>query len=197
MKPLQALLTSLVLAIVTPIDGERSRGCSVEPHYSFYNVEGDSIEQIHESLLSNGPRDERGQARFAYTDWTIEWDWKKRNDTRIKADSLQLRCSATIRLPRLRAKSGMRIELIRSWNDFVERTRDHELRHLEHVVSGATRIRSRLKSAETRPGGLSANTANKIIQRVVQEIRHFDREYDLRTNHGRTEGTWTVEGVDV
>jgi predicted secreted Zn-dependent protease len=165
---------------------------SLEPSFSFYQVEGISLAEIHSSLREQGPKDERGRPRFAYTDWTIEWNWGTTPAKSVVLDSLRVQCSVNIKLPKLAVTSNTPLSVLRLWNDFVERTRAHEMQHVEHVVRGAARIRERLKVAEARRGKLSPKQANAIVSRVIEEIREFDRTYDRRTNHGYTEGTWEL-----
>jgi predicted secreted Zn-dependent protease len=196
-KAILPLVVTFGLSLVSPNPQLPEGGCDLQPAFSFYDVTGASLSEIHASLRERGPRDERGSARFAYTDWTIEWNWGTTPAKRVVLDSLHVKCSATIKLPKLVVTSETPISLVRSWHDFVERTREHELRHVGHVTHGASRIQRRLKAAEARLGALSARQANAVVSSVVEEIREFDRAYDRRTNHGHTEGTWEVLATDL
>jgi predicted secreted Zn-dependent protease len=180
------------LGLVDPAPTQPRVGCVLEPIHVFYHVTGAALSEIHASLRDRGPRDERGSARFAYTDWTIEWNWGTAPVKRVELDLLRVQCSATIRLPKLVITPDTPISVVRAWHDFVERTRDHEMRHVEHVTRGSERIRQRLEAAQARIGELSPKQANAIVSRVIQEIKEFDRAYDRRTNHGHTEGTWEL-----
>lgn len=192
MKALLPIVTALGLTVVNPNPRAREDVCDLKPQVIFYEVEGSSVAEIHASLRERGPRDDRGKARFAYTDWTIEWGWGTTPARHVLIDSLNVTCSATIKLPKLMVRRETPIEVVRAWNDFTERTREHELNHLENVSRGAARIRQRLKDTEARRGKLSPKLANSTVARVVEEIREFDRSYDRRTNHGYTEGTWDI-----
>jgi predicted secreted Zn-dependent protease len=191
-----ALLVAVMVAGVSPAPSTTPERCTIVPAYEFYPVSGSSEQEIHASLVEKGPRDERGSPRFAFTDWSIEWDWKKDSEGAVTLDSVQLRCSATITLPRLSVAPGTDPALIQNWHDFVERTRSHELKHVQNVEQGAGRIPSRLRASYTRRGKLSPMHAHRIIKRVVQEVKDFDIEYDARTNHGDVEGTWRIMAND-
>ncbi len=192
MKALLPIVTAVGLTLVNPNPRVQEDVCELEPQVIFYEVQGVSVPEIHASLRERGPRDDRGRARFAYTDWTIEWEWGTTPAKYVLIDSLNVKCSATIKLPRLAVRPETPLKVVRAWNDFVERTREHELNHLKNVSHGAARIRQRLKDTEARRGKLSPKLANATVARVVEEIREFDRSYDWRTNHGYTEGTWHI-----
>jgi len=191
-KALLPFVAAVGVSVLNPNPQQVGEVCSLDPTYRFYQVEGSSLEEIHASLRERGPRDERGRSRFAYTDWTIEWNWGTTPAKRVALESLRVQCSATIKLPKLAVTPNTPLTVIRSWHEFLEKTRAHEMRHLEHVSRGAARIPERLKVVEARRGKLSPKQANAVVSRVVEEIREFDRAYDRRTNHGYTEGTWEL-----
>lgn len=190
MRALPLLTLCALFSVTQPSPPYEQERCAVTPNFTFYEVQGNSAPEILAALREHGPRDERGKARFAYTDWDIEWTWRRASEKSIDVGSLQLLCKATIQLPKLTATPETPIELIRAWHDFVERTRVHELAHVSHVELAAPRIRQRLSAAHARFGQLSTARARAIVQQVIYEIRDLDSVYDQRTNHGRSEGTW-------
>ncbi len=189
--PLVAILSAFM--VVEPERTTPEEFCPVAITFSYYEVQGNTPAEIERSLQFFGPRDDRGQIRFAYTDWKIRWKWQRTADKKVDLNSLTLHCSAEIKLPRLVVAPSTSLGLIRAWNDFVERTRQHELAHVKHVELGAPKIRARLREAATLEGALSPSRANVLVGRVIAELRGLDTSYDRRTNHGFTEGTWTIE----
>ncbi len=143
-------------------------------------------------MLSNGPRDAAGTPRFAVTDWTVEWSWNQSVRGTIDADTVAVSCSATMLLPRYEAKHGDRPELSEAWANFTRRLERHELNHLEHVRRVAPEIRERIKRAARKNDGVSPALANRIAHRVIREMQALDAAYDSRTDHGRTEGVWSL-----
>jgi predicted secreted Zn-dependent protease len=169
--------------------------CLVEPRYEFYQVEGANLEQIRAALRQKGPRDENGKGRFAYTDWSVKWGWRKLDNGGVDPQSVKLECRATILLPRLKPSVELSAESIKNWHSFVERTREHELAHLKHVELGAPRIVSALGQEGRSNSLITSARANQIARDVVASIREMDRGYDARTDHGRLEGTWSLERI--
>lgn len=196
------LLFGLALFAALALQGSRSEAlsgalerCGVETRYEFYDVEGANLEQLSAALRQKGPRDEDGKGRFAYTDWSVKWGWRKAGELGVDLNSVKLECKATILLPRLKPATTLSADSIHAWHAFVERTREHELSHLRHVELGAPRIIRALADEQRGSGVLTSARANQIAKGIVAEIREMDRHYDARTDHGRLEGTWSLQPV--
>ena len=189
------LWRGLVFIIAVAIAARCSSGhaCSVIPSYEFYEVTGSSEAELEAALRANGPKDETGAVRFAYTDWTVEWQWKRLSDQTIDPDSIKLSCVAKILLPKLKESQGLAPELLDAWDGFVQRTKEHELNHVAHIDKFAPRILILSKQEYAKSGVLTRKRAEAIISQVIAEIRSHDRRYDVRTNHGFTEGTWKIQ----
>jgi len=169
--------------------------CQIHPKYLFYDVEGDTAEEVRASMVERGPKDAGGKARFAYTDWHISWRWGRTETGHVNTSAITLECAAEVLLPRLRSKASTSVSFIRAWHEYVERMREHELKHVEHVSARAPDIVSKLRKASKDRGGLSPSHANTIVNQVVNRIKALDRTYDRDTNHGQSEGIWRVDEV--
>ncbi len=185
-----ALLWSLVphLGVHTPT----ADLCDVAVDRREYVVRGASAQEIRRSMLSSGPRDSTGAPRFAVTEWTVEWNWAQPKRGRIDADTITLSCSATMLLPRYEPENGAAPELTDLWMNFAKRLERHELNHLEHVRRIAPEIRERIRRAARKSDSVSPALANRIAHRVIREMRALDEAYDSHTDHGRTEGVWSL-----
>jgi predicted secreted Zn-dependent protease len=194
---MSARLVAFSLLAVCCLSGESWSGpadaiCPIRPEYRFYDVYGSSPAEVRASMIERGPKDAGGKARFAYTDWHVSWRWKRTPGGDVDPNTITLECSAEILLPRLRPTASASQDFIRAWHDYVERTREHELQHVEHVSVKAPEILSTIRHERLRRGALSPTLANVIVSRVVSQIRALDRAYDRTTNHGLTEGIWVV-----
>jgi predicted secreted Zn-dependent protease len=181
-----------VLVGLVPAGVARADTCSITPTYTYYSVVGSSTEELEQSLKQRGPRDDSGAGRFAYTDWTVKWNWKKLDNDTIDPASVTLTCVVNILLPKAESQADWSPELSKAWESFVERTRQHELNHVGHVEQLVPQIPERFARAAERNGALSTKQAESIVTGVIAKIRAKDREYDAVTSHGRTEGTWRI-----
>ena len=186
---------SLLAAFCLSEDSSSHRAnasCPIRPEYRFYDVQGSTPDEVRASMIERGPKDAAGKARFAYTDWYVSWRWKKTSNGNVDPKTIALECSAEILLPRLRPRANTDQRFIRAWHEYAERMREHELKHVEHVSARAPEIISVIRSEAARRGGLSPVAANKFVSDVVSRIKALDRAYDRATNHGLSEGLWTV-----
>lgn len=192
---MRVLAVSALLWSLIPHSGVDARSgdlCHVAVDRREYVVRGATAQEVQLSMLSNGPKDAAGVARFAVTEWTVEWSWSQPVDGSIDADSITLSCSATMLLPRYEPTGGDAPELSPAWRNFAKRLEKHELNHLEHVRRIAPEIRERIKRAARKNDGVSPAQANRIAHRVIREMRALDTAYDEHTDHGKTEGVWSL-----
>lgn len=177
---------------VEPTVADKRAECPLVPSYVFYSVSGDTAEEVLASMRRDGPKDERGKPRFAMADWDIAWNWKLNTNKGVDLSTVQVTCSGVVTLPKLIVSTKTPQDLVKAWNSFTERLREHELRHLQHASRRAPEITRRLSEAYRASQHLSPRHANKIAERLVREIQSLDRSYDAWTNHGKTEGTWGI-----
>jgi predicted secreted Zn-dependent protease len=190
---LRARLCAALLLSFLKASPLKAQECPVATTYSFYSVSGVSADEIKASMLKRGPRDDFGSVRFAYTDWSVKWKWKRLEDGSVNPDSVKLSCTANILLPELDPNTVLSPELRDGWNGFVERTRQHELNHVAHVEQMAPEIYKRLRADLQQSGRLSGKRASAIVSEVIAEIKALDRRYDAETDHGCTEGAWRIQ----
>jgi predicted secreted Zn-dependent protease len=136
-------------------------------------------------MLASGPKDEKGTARFAYTAWTVRWQWPKGPDVA----QTRIECSARITLPKHATPENLSPALLAQWQGLVTRITAHEHRHVSHVEEGAPKILERLRRSAAHKT-LTSKEANEIAHNVLLEIQEADRRYDRDTEHGKSEGTW-------
>lgn len=185
------LILVLSTCVEPAIEGQRKE-CPLAPSYVFYPVSGDTADKVLASMRGNGPKDQYGKTRFASTDWEIAWNWKLDAKREVDLPTVKLTCSGVVTLPKLVVTATTPPDLIRAWNSFAERLREHELKHLEHASRRAPEITRRLAKAYDEARHLSPHHANQIVRGVISEIKSLDKAYDARTTHGQAEGAWRI-----
>ena len=88
-------------------------------------------------------------------------------------------------LPKWRIPANPLPETVSAWTNFFLNLADHELGHARFAMA-ATDAVQRSGSGITAAGDCSKlrSDLNAAAQRVVEEFRKREREYDERTNHG-------------
>ncbi len=152
-----------------------------------YSVAGSTAKEIRAELDWLGPKDPSGAPRDAYTEWKVSWRWPD-GERGPDFSRTQVERKVRITLPRWEgvqyASPGLRAQ----WNDYMTALVTHERNHLELVDSGYQEIPQKISDAYKANPELSIAEAHQLAGEVLAKIRAADREYDLSTQHGRSEG---------
>lgn len=191
-RGLSIVLAWVLSTALEPRRVEQREECSIEPEFAFYSVYGDNQESVRASMIEHGPQDSAGKKRFALADWSIKWRWTVTGRGYVDPSSIALTCTGRILLPKLVVTEATPLSLVRDWNEYIERLRLHELKHLRHASARAHLIKEEIAAARRRHGSVDPEQANAIARGVIADIRALDRAYDASTNHGQTEGAWSL-----
>jgi predicted secreted Zn-dependent protease len=131
---------------------------------TYYAVTGQDYQSLLNSMNVNGPRGFHGLAN---------WKIRKGFTTTKTKDGCQI---ATLHL----AVTGE--ILMPRWEEL------HEDGHIQHGRELAILIRGRLMSLGTLPCERLPEIVEGEYQRVYSNLKSRDKEYDVRTNHGATQG---------
>ena len=141
-------------------------GLSIRERLEWYWVTGATREQIGTAIRVLGPK-RGGRTYAAHTDWVIDWSPKK-----VSVD-------VVMTLPRWLAATYPG-ELKSTWDAYVEGLLDHERGHREIAVRAAHAIRD----VEGRSDLHASADAMVEIERILEQARVEEREYDELTRHG-------------
>jgi predicted secreted Zn-dependent protease len=165
-------------------------GCTSGIHYQYYEVSGKNVQEVRRQLLEKGPVDQKGERRFAFAAWTLEWDWPVESDGTRRYLDTKVSCKAEVLLPRFRSEEGGSLYFNQTIYDAFETIKKHELHHVQHAIEGASILRRAIISAAEEGRIKKEKDANKIAFKVVDKVRSFDVTYDEMTHYGKTEGIW-------
>lgn len=186
-------LLPLIALVHASAQAEELERCPITPTVRWYDVRGNSPEEVRAALLEHGPKDDLGKRRFAYAEWSIHWNWKLDKDRNVDLSTVTISCEGSLVLPRFVPAADTSPELRSEWTRYFDRLMRHEEQHLAHPEQNAFLIIEKLKAAKAKDGELPLKRAQKIVQNVIYQIREMDRTYDLETNHGKSEGIWAIE----
>lgn len=149
-----------------------------------YRVRGASKRAIRHALRSQGPTDERGISRDAYTSWKIRWNWPRSAAETVDPELIAVSLEADIVIPRASRHFAATNEV---WQRYQRSLVSHELRHFRFAVAASQRLASRYHAAAD-DGPLPIALIHRIAKEEVARARMEDRHYDMATDHGRSEG---------
>ncbi len=148
------------------------------PHATLqpYEVGGSTESEIRAQLSTSGPN-----GYDAYTKWTVHWNWPGQGTATCRLQDAEVSYEVTVTFPRWTPTEHATPELVTQWNGYLYALALHENGHVNNVTSHIPALVAAIK-------GSTCPLAEGAAQAVLQQIRQFDSQYDLSTDHGRTQG---------
>ncbi len=184
----KALLTALSLFILS------GRSSFAQPdihtHYQYYEIHGNSAKALRRQMNQKGYKDPHGGTYDAETIWNVSWnyDYAGRSN-RCSIAWVKARVEVTYRFPKWVPGPDAPVELERQWSKYMQCLQKHEEGHKLHGVKAAQEVERAIFTL-----GPAANcdqmgaNANALGDRIVEKYGQQDVDYDLKTQHGRTQG---------
>jgi predicted secreted Zn-dependent protease len=158
--------------------------------YSYYSVNADSAVSLLKLLNTATPIREKGKSFHGYTKWYIKWNfwWFEKPDGQCKLTKVATKLTATITLPELvGADSTQKIQ----FDNYLSALSVHELGHYDIGKQAAVIIDEKISALpEMSSCKVLESTANDIGYQTLDEYKAIERQYDVSTNHGKTQGAW-------
>lgn len=157
-------------------------------NYKTYTAEHKAGTSLLETLNATSPIRQDGKVFHGHTSWNVQWRyrWNEGPNGRCALTENKTTVSAEITLPLL-VSSDAKAKL--EFSSYSESLLRHELGHLEIAQAVAKRIDERILSLPPMNScALLEQTANQLGQRLLEEAGQEERNYDLTTGHGRTQG---------
>ena len=162
---------------------------SGQPVYDYYDVEGNTLNQLRQSLNKHGPK-ENGKQFHAHAQWYVSWNFRYQAAMgQCKVTTVNTNTTSTIIFPRWRNADSASNKLQQDWQRYTTALRAHEEGHYLYGVKAAEQIKNEL-SRTTDPSDCRNfdkqlnDKANAILQKILLE----EKDYDRQTNHGETQG---------
>lgn len=148
------------------------------PHavVQLYDVSGSTESEIRTQLSAYGPN-----GYDAYTKWYVRWDWPGRGTATCRLQEAEVSYEITVTFPHWTPTADASPELVAKWNGYLYALGLHEKRHVDNVVSRFPTVIAAIK-------GGTCLSAEAAAQGVLEQMRQFDSQYDLDTDHGRGQG---------
>ena len=172
-----ALLLFFPLALV-------SAAPNIQVSRQTYAVRGDNAAALREDITRN-----RRNGWDGYTDWQVNWRYRfEERPGSCGLAAIEVQATVRVSLPEWRAEQPKR-RLEQRWSRYISALQEHEQGHVENAQRGAQAVDSALRGlAPQRDCGAMGKLADATCQRVLERVREWDRQYDARTEHGRTQG---------
>ena len=156
--------------------------------HRYYEVQGRSEADLLHAMLEAGPEWE-GRRFFGLTTSDVRYSyWKTPTDTGCDLSDIVVTTAITITLPRWQSPRDTPYALERQWRQFERALRYHEDGHRRLLEEEADQIRLALAGLRTPMCDAMDAEAHAAVARVREGYGPRHRDYDGRTDHGRTQG---------
>ncbi len=187
MRTKMRLLLLLSLAIcVSTTQAEVSENID----YDYYRVDHYPGEGLKNAITEATPYSTDGERMHGNADWHIRWNFRYDADDNgyCRMTEVDVDLEVVIGMPQLNTRERRTRE---RFDQYIANLERHEQTHVRIARDGAYRIDRALLGMQAYDDcdQLKRN-ANQLSQRLVKEIKRAQRQYDDRTEHGRTEGAW-------
>ena len=163
-------------------------GLNIHLEYSYYDVHGTGPREIHQSMISGGPRVDN-QVYFALT--AVETGFRYRQveeDGLCRLETVGVEARVVMRLPQWKSSAGASPRVRSAWDDFLRDLMRHEAEHYRIIESGARQIYNALLDLRAHSCRLLEAKAKQAIREISDAQEAENKMLDLRTDHGASDG---------
>lgn len=158
-------------------------------YYPVATVQG----SLSQALFSAFPFQTGTIKVHAYTSWHIDWtiDSVERDKNVCSISKYKTKLKATVTLPRLTSPQSAAVQ--KKFDDYLPKLQMHEEGHLTIARKAASAMDSYLSAVKEASCGAISSEANKGWNDILARANAEEKDYDLKTRHGRTQGAFLVE----
>lgn len=160
--------------------------------YDHYDIRANPNRQLGSLLNDASPFKENGRIFHAKTKWNIRWSFSLRNNgagvCKVEAVSVALKTKVT--LPRLMGDSARQQG---QFARYYAALKHHELGHHQIAQEAAMAVSENLSSLAGNSSCADlSKIANAAAQQTVDGYNNKNRLYDIKTDHGKSQGARLV-----
>ena len=141
--------------------------------YAYYNVGGDTAQEIYSSMLRQGPR-VNGAKAYAATSATTTQDGKLQQGASCSINSYRLKLDFTIKLPKIRNEKVLAPSDRSRWRQFSAFLKKHEETHRTIWLGCATELERQVKLIKSKSCAQADIKAQKLWNKMRQacSVKH-------------------------
>lgn len=180
------LFTSLLLLTAFNSQGD----VVLREHFEHYQIAPETLEEIKTELRKHSPVSRKQQIFHGGTEWNLVPYFrlsKERYLCHIRDVHVEL--TGTYTLPKLRSRKATASNTKARFDAYYLALMEHEKGHRDLWLDAGEQIERMLKNFEPfYDCQAMANEAKKRISSIIEEFQQKNRDYDTKTDHGRTQG---------
>lgn len=155
--------------------------------YLYYDVYHQRGQLLHKAI-TRASTVSKGKGYHGFTEWKVRWNfrWNSDRSGRCHISSVNVVAEGTITLPALHTDDARAQQ---NFDRYIEALEAHELGHFRFAQDAAAAIEIAIGDMGERAScaRLEAD-ANALGHAILAEAIRDEKDYDLRTDHGKTQG---------
>lgn len=162
----------------------KSGGLDTKIIWNRYPVTGRDYASLVRSLSANGPKGFHGVAN-----WDISYQYTTvPSGSMCRFDSVRLSVKGEILMPKWTDEAAAPPPLRQRWQDYYAALQQHEEGHVQHGNELAALVQEKFLGYGDMACGQAKAIAQSEFDRLYNNLKNRDKEYDQRTQHGATQG---------
>lgn len=177
----------LLIVLFFPIVAEAQHPIRWTTNY--YTVTGATLPEIRQSMRQSRPWKEKFDLD-GMTEWRVTWQFNVTPTAGgCRCSSFGTQTTITITLPRWIAPTNASDTIKQIWQKYATALGQHEGGHAAIALAAAADVRKRVQEAGEGTDCTSLKQRiNDLGRQVIDEHRKRDKDYDVQTQHGTTQG---------
>ncbi len=163
-------------------------GLTVVTFDESYDITGSTGRELRQGIRQKGPKI-GGKSYAGEMYWRIRWRYRSApSGGECRMEQVEAEIEATIILPRWTPPDEVSEDLLQQWKGYLEALSLHEEGHRKIAVEAGSEIIRTLKAMHAPTCNYMDSDANKRARDILEKHRARNRQYDIDTSHGATQG---------
>jgi predicted secreted Zn-dependent protease len=168
----------------------RSAPPVVKETYEYYEIKGNSEDQLRSEMCRNGCKWKDGKTYDSVTNWHVMWDYDyDRSPESCSAKSFKVFIDVNFRYPKWVRPDDVPGPLSAKWELYMNSLVEHETGHRDMAVDAAAELARDVAGLPASPTCAELDRAVKSLCRErLNKLSDDAKEYDEVTRHGSSQG---------
>ena len=182
----RALLLSFFMVLAACASRPPEISIPVEPGAFYYDISGNSVQELRASLASERSKSVPGGRFDGYTRWRLRWRYRfDQSEEHCSLSEFSTELIVQLFLPRWSMPLEPDPDLVEKWGQYLIALTGHEGGHVEIAQEAEVAIQSAVwRTPSARSCSELREGIEITIREVIEAYNILSRAYDEASNHG-------------
>jgi len=162
----------------------------VKEKFDYYEIDGSTTDELRAQMKRNGTTWNDGKVYAALTTWDIHYHYDiAPTNGGYALSAITTSVDVTIHLPKLVPSARTPVQLISSWNSYLQHLKTHEFGHRDIAIGIGKEIYQALAALGSSSSKSELDReAQNLVKAKFQRLKEDQIGYDQETRHGKEQG---------